>query len=167
MQVMVGRIGRAHGIRGEVVVGVSTDEPDERFAPGSTFDTDLGLLTVESMHWHSGQLLVKFAGCSSRNAAEDLRGVWLGVDSDTLPAPSDPDEFRDYDLVGLAVETIDGRAVGVVTDIAHLGQDLLQVRAPGGGQLLVPFVKAIVPEVDLATGRILIDPPAGLLDLGE
>jgi 16S rRNA processing protein RimM len=164
---MVGRIGRAHGLRGEVVVGVSTDEPEERFALGSVFDTDRGPLTVETVRWHSGQLLVRFAGSSDRNAAEELRGLWLGIDSDTLPPPVDPDEFRDYDLVGLAVETMDGRAVGVVTDIAHLGQDLLEVRAPDGGQVLVPFVKAIVPEVDLAAGRIRIDPPTGLLDLGE
>lgn len=167
MQVMVGRIGRAHGIRGDVVIGVSTDEPGERFAPGSVFDTDRGPLTVETMRWHSSQLLVRFAGCYDRTAAEELRGLWLGVDSDTLPAPTDPDEFRDYDLVGLMVETIEGRVVGVVTDVAHLGQDLLEVRAPDGGQVLVPFVKAIVPEVDLAAGRIRIDPPAGLLDLGE
>ncbi len=167
MQVMVGRIGRAHGIRGDVVIGVSTDEPGERFAPGSVFDTDRGPLTVETMRWHSSQLLVRFAGCYDRTAAEELRGLWLGVDSDTLPAPTDPDEFRDYDLVGLTVETIEGHAVGVVTDVAHLGQDLLEVRAPDGAQVLVPFVKAIVPEVDLVAGRIRIDPPAGLLDLGE
>jgi 16S rRNA processing protein RimM len=164
---MVGRIGRAHGIRGEVVIGVSTDEPDERFARGSVFDTDHGPLTVAAKRWHSSQLLVRFEGVDDRNQAEELRGLWLGVDGDTLPRPDDPDEFRDQDLEGLDVITTDGRSIGQVVAIQHLGQDLLEVRTPDGRDLLVPFVKAIVPEVDLTTRRILIDPPPGLLDLGE
>jgi 16S rRNA processing protein RimM len=164
---MVGRIGRAHGIRGEVVVGVSTDEPDERFAPGSVLDTDRGPLTVGSTRWHSGQLLVRFEGCDDRNKAEELRGLWLGVDGDALPRPDDPDEFLDRDLEGLLAITTDGRSLGEVTAMLHLGQDLLQVRTPDGRDLLVPFVKAIVPKVDLNARRILIDPPPGLLDLGE
>ena len=167
MQVMVGRIGRAHGIRGEVVVGVSTDEPQERFAPGSVLDTDRGPLTVESVRWHSGQLLVRFAGYQDRNAAEDLRGLWLGVDSDALPPTDDPDEFRDHDLVGLAVRTVAGEPVGVVTDVLHLGQDLLEIDHNDGAKLLVPFVKPIVPEVDLAARLITIDPPPGLLNTDE
>jgi 16S rRNA processing protein RimM len=164
---MVGRIGRAHGIRGEVVVSVSTDDPDERFAPGSVLDTDHGPLTVQACRWHSGQLLVRFGGVDDRNKAEELRGRWLGVDGDTLPRLDDPDEFRDHELEGLDVLTTDGRSIGEVTAISHLGQDLLEVRTTDGRSLLVPFVKAIVPEVDLTTRRILIDPPPGLLDLDE
>lgn len=167
MQVIVGRIGRAHGIRGEVVVGVRTDEPEARFAAGSVLDTDSGPLTVDSSRWHSGQLLVRFSGCGDRNAAEELRGRWLSVDTQTLPPPADPDEFRDHDLVGLAVETTAGQSVGVVTDVLHLGQDVLQIQRNEGGQLLVPFVKPIVPDVDLGARRIRIDPPPGLLDLDE
>jgi 16S rRNA processing protein RimM len=162
---MVGRIGRAHGIRGEVVIGVHTDEPDERFAPGSVFDTDRGPLTVQTRRWHSSQLLVRFEGVADRNAAEELRGIWLGIDGDTLPPLDDPDEFRDQDLEGLDVLTTDGRSIGKVNAIQHLGQDVLEVQTPDGRSLLVPFVKAIVPEVDLTTRRILIDPPPGLLDL--
>src|SRR5215469_6141941 len=122
MQVTVGRIGRPHGIRGDVVIGVRTDEPELRFAVGSRLDTDpagAGPLTVAAMRWHSGALIVRFAGLSDRNAAADLGGTWLTVDSGTLAAPDDPDEFRDHDLVGLSVKTIDGTVVGTVADILH------------------------------------------------
>ena len=168
MQVIVGRIGRPHGIRGEVVVGIWTDEPEERFAAGSVLDTDRGgHLTVASSRWHSGTLLVRFAGVGDRTAASELNSSWLSVDTATLAPPEDPDEFRDHDLIGLEVQTLRGDPVGVVNDILHLGQDLLEVRRPGAGDVLVPFVKAIVPEVDLAAGRIRIDPPPGLLNPDE
>jgi 16S rRNA processing protein RimM len=169
MQVMVGRIGRAHGIRGDVVVGVRTDEPELRFAVGSRLDTDpasVGPLTVAAARWHSGELLVRFEGVRDRAVAEGLRGTWLSVDSATLAPPEDPDEFRDHELIGLAVLTADGSPVGEVTDVHHYGQDLLAIRAPGGGEILVPFVKAIVTEVDVPAGTLTIDPPPGLLDLG-
>ena len=172
MRVIVGRIGRPHGIRGEVVIGVRTDEPDLRFAVGASLDVaqqeegsaDGDRLTVAARRWHSGQLLVAFAGITDRTAAGELTGSWLSVDSSQLPAPSDPDEFRDHELIGLSVRTGAGQAVGVVTDVLHYGQDLLVVRHPDGEEYLVPFVRAIVPEVDVAAGLIVIDPPPGLLD---
>ena len=177
MRVIVGRVGRPHGIRGEVVIGVRTDEPDLRFAVGATLDvrnspggdgeTDSERLKVASARWHSGQLLVAFAGITDRTVAGELTGRWLSVDSGQLPAIPDPDEFRDHELIGLSVRTPAGEAVGVVTDVLHHGQDLLVVRPPGppdGQEHLVPFVKAIVPEVDLTAGTIVIDPPPGLLD---
>ena len=172
MRVIVGRIGRPHGIRGEVVVGVRTDEPELRFMAGAMIgvspapdgDNPPEQLRVASTRWHSGQLLVAFTGITDRSAAGELTGRWLSVDSSQLPAPRDPDEFRDHDLVGLSVRTPAGEAVGVVTDVLHYGQDLLVVRHPGGEETLVPFVKAIVPEVDVAAGRLVIDPPPGLLD---
>ena len=176
MRIVVGRVGRPHGIRGEVVIGVRTDEPDLRFAVGATVDArsspddgpaDGGAgerLTVASARWHSGQLLVAFAGITDRTAAGELTGSWLSVDSSQLPAPPDPDEFRDHELIGLSVRTRAGQAVGVVTDVLHYGQDLLVVRHPGGEEYLVPFVRPIVPEVDVAAGLIVIDPPPGLLD---
>lgn len=171
MQVTVGRIGRPHGIRGEVVVGVRTDEPELRFAVGARLDTDragVGPLTVASARWQSGELIVRFDGIKDRTGAAELRGTWLSVDSDTLAPPDDPDEFRDHELVGLSVRTADGRAVGVVTDVLHYGQDLLAIRPSAGtGEILVPFVKAIVTDVDVASGMLVIDPPAGLLDLEE
>lgn len=179
MQVTVGRIGRPHGIRGDVVIGVRTDEPELRFAIGSRLDTDpadVGPLTVVAMRWHSGALLVRFAGVRDRDAAAALGGTWLTVDTGTLAALDDPDEFRDHDLVGLSVTTADGTVVGTVTDVLHPGQDVLAVRprALGDGgsrtepeEILVPFVKAIVIDVDVANGMLVIDPPPGLLNPDE
>jgi 16S rRNA processing protein RimM len=174
MRVIVGRVGRPHGIRGEVVIGVRTDEPDLRFAVGAvldaarTADGELPAggtaLTVASVRWHSGQLLVGFAGIADRTAAGELTGSWLSIDSSQLPATSDPDEFRDHELIGLSVRTTAGEPVGEVTDMLHYGQDLLVVRRTDGGESLVPFVKALVPEVDLGAGTLVIDPPPGLLD---
>jgi 16S rRNA processing protein RimM len=180
MRVIVGRAGRPHGIRGEVVIGVRTDEPDLRFAVGAAVDVlsspdeadDVAgdRLTVASKRWHSGQLLVSFAGITDRTAASELTGSWLSVDSSQLPDTGDPDEFRDHELIGLNVRTAGGEPVGVVTDVLHYGQDLLVVRRADGdadGEFLVPFVKAIVPEVDVEAGLVVIDPPPGLLDPAE
>ncbi|OLT21382.1 ribosome maturation factor RimM [Actinomadura sp. CNU-125] len=162
----VGRVGRPHGIRGEVTLDVRTDDPEARFAAGTEIATDpasAGPLTVERTRWHSGRLLMRFAGVSDRDAAEELRGVWLVVDSADIPPSADPDEFHDHELIGLAVVTTDGADIGRVTDVLHHGQDLLVVRGPGG-ERLVPFVAALVPEVDVPGGRLVIDPPPGLLD---
>jgi len=190
MQVTVGRIGRPHGVRGAVVVGVRTDEPELRFARGSRLDTDpvgVGPLTVAGSRWHSGELLVRFAEVGDRTAAAELGGTWLLVDSAALGALDDPDEFRDGDLVGLTVRTVDGTVVGTVADVLHHGQDILVIdrvgaagpagadglaraaRAAGARaeQILVPFVKAIVPEVDIAGGFLVIDPPEGLLTIDD
>ena len=173
MRVIVGRAGRPHGIRGEVVIGVRTDEPDLRFAVGAVVDVstdpdkaDGERLTVASARWHSGQLLVAFAGITDRTAASELTGSWLSVDSSQLPDTGDPDEFRDHELIGLNVRTSGGEPVGVVTDVLHYGQDLLVVRR-AEGECLVPFVKEIVPEVDIQAGLVVIDPPPGLLDPAE
>ena len=176
MRIVVGRVGRPHGIRGEVVIGVRTDEPDLRFAVGATVDARSSLdddspgggepLRVASARWHSGQLLVAFAGITDRTAAAELTGSWLSVDSSQLPETGDPDEFRDHELIGLSVRTCAGDPVGVVTDVLHYGQDLLVVRRAddSGGECLVPFVTAIVPEIDVPAGVLVIDPPPGLLD---
>jgi 16S rRNA processing protein RimM len=176
MRVIVGRVGRPHGLRGELVIGVRTDEPDLRFAVGAVLDAhqepdpaetgDQDTLTVARTRWHSGQLLVTFEGITDRTAAAELTGSWLSVDSGQLPRTGDPDEFRDHELIGLSVRTTDGGLVGVVTDVLHHGQDLLVIKRADGGdeECLVPFVKAIVPEVDVDARLLVIDPPAGLLD---
>jgi 16S rRNA processing protein RimM len=171
MQLVVGRVGRPHGIRGELTVQVHTDEPDSRFAAGSVLATEpaaRGPLTVSSSRWHSGRLLVTFAGYDDRTSAEDLRGTLLVVDSAEVGPADDPDEFHDYELVGLGVVTVAGEPVGVVADVLHQGQDLLVIRPgrPGAEDVLVPFVAALVPDVDVKAGRLVIDPPPGLLDLG-
>jgi 16S rRNA processing protein RimM len=175
MRVIVGRIGRPHGIRGELVVGVRTDEPDVRFVPGASLDAQRDAeraagqgsrLTVASRRWHSGQLLVAFAGITDRTAAAALTGTWLSIDSAELTPTNDPDEFHDHELIGLAVRTTKGEAVGVVKDVLHHGQDVLVIEA-AGAEHLVPFVKALVPEVDPAAGVLVIDPPPGLLDLTQ
>lgn len=163
---VVGRIGRPHGIRGEVTVDVRTDDPDRRFAAGTRIATDpaaAGPLTIERVRHHSGRLLLRFAGIGDRDAADALRGTWLVVDPDDIPPSTGPDDFHDQELIGLTVVTAGGADVGEVAGILHHGQDLLVVRGPGG-EKLVPFVAALVPEVDVAGGRLVIDPPPGLLD---
>ena len=174
MQLVVGRVGRPHGIRGELIVQVHTDDPDLRFAAGSVLDTEpatRGPLTVATSRWHSGRLLVRFDGYADRDRAEELRGTMLVMDSAEVSQSGDPDEFHDYELIGLDVLTRAGEPVGVVSDVLHQGQDLLVIRPrkarPAGEpeEILVPFVAAIVREVDVAAGRLVIDPPPGLLDL--
>jgi 16S rRNA processing protein RimM len=170
MQLVVGRIIRPHGVRGELTVEVRTDDPELRLTAGSVLATEpaaAGPLTVTRARWHSGKLLMSFDGVPDRDTAERLRGVLLVVDSSELEDITDPDEFRDHQLIGLAVYAPGGEHVGEVTDVLHSGQDLLVVAGTGaraGAEIMIPFVTEIVPEVDLATGRLVIDPPAGLLD---
>ncbi|SOD64598.1 16S rRNA processing protein RimM [Streptomyces zhaozhouensis] len=170
MQLVVARVGRAHGIKGEVTVEVRTDEPELRLAPGEVLTTEpagVGPLTVESGRVHGGRLLLRFAGVGSRDAAEALRNTLLVAEVDPDQLPDDPEEFYDHQLVGLTVVTARGGAeVGTVREVSHLpGQDLLVVAGPEGGEVFVPFVEAIVPEVDLERGRVVVDPPPGLLEL--
>lgn len=171
MEVTIGRMGRAHGLRGEVAVEIRTDDPDTRFAPGSVLATDpagRGPLTVTATRPHRGRLLVTFAEVADRTAAEALAGTLLVLDVTTLPPPNDPEEFYDHQLIGLAAVTVDGHALGAVADVLHLpGGDVLAVYRPATPELLVPFRAAIVPEVDLLKGRVVIDPPPGLLELAE
>jgi 16S rRNA processing protein RimM len=170
MLLVVGQIVRAHGIRGEVVVDVRTDEPAERFAVGSVLVTDSTVvpasLTVESVRPHQGRLLVVFDGVYDRTLAEALKGVRLHVDSADVSPSADPDEFNDHQLIGLRAVGVDGATIGEVVAIDHApASDLLVVLRPDGRKALVPFVKPIVPEVDLAGGRVVLTPPEGLLDL--
>lgn len=170
MQVLVtvGRIGRAHGIKGEVGIDVRTDEPDRRFADGAVVVTDARVsrtLTVESSRWHSGRLLVKFAEVPDRTAAEQLRNLVVQAEIDEHERPEDPDEFYDRDLIGLSVRTTDGAEVGEVTDVVHLpAQDLLEIRRTAGNTVLVPLVEELVPEIDLAKQYVVVADRPGLLD---
>lgn len=173
MRLTIGRIVRPHGVRGEVIVESSTDEPEQRFAAGSVLDTDpatTGPLTIEVARRHpaAGQdrFIVGFAGVEDREAAERLRGIRLWVDSADLTEPEDPDEYHDFQLVGLTAVSPEGTELGAVVEIEHApASDLLVLRRPDGRRVLVPFVRAIVPEVDLEGGRVVLTPPGGLLDL--
>jgi 16S rRNA processing protein RimM len=171
--VVVGRIGRPHGVRGEVTVEVRTDDPDLRFAPGVVLRTDpadRGPLTVTRAHWHGTTLLLRLARpdgspIDSREAAEAVRNTELLVGVADLPEIEDPDSFYDHQLVGLTVRSTDEAVLGEVTAVRHEAQDLLVVRRPEGREALIPFVSAIVPTVDLAGGFLVVDPPEGLLEL--
>jgi 16S rRNA processing protein RimM len=166
MLLVVGHVGKAHGIRGEVLVHVRTDEPEERFVPGAVFHTASGKLTLESLRWHQGRVIAQFEGVHDRDGAEALRGTELQVDSASLVPPEDPDEFHDHQLVGLRVISTDGTDLGSVTRIDHApASDLLVLAKAGGGTALIPFVSQIVPTVDLAAGRVVVDLPEGLLEL--
>lgn len=174
MELVVGRIAKAHGVTGELVVDVRTDDPEARFLPGSRMRLknprrgSAHEVVVESVRPHGGRLLVRLDGVSDRDGADALRGALFVVDSADLPPIADPDEFYDHQLEGLHVRTVDGRDVGVVTEVLHTaGGELLAVRAESGAEILVPFVSAIVSSVSLADGVALIDPPEGLLDLGS
>jgi 16S rRNA processing protein RimM len=168
-EIVVGRIIRPHGLRGEVVVDVRTDDPDQRYVVGAVLATDpttSGPLTVRAVRPHQGRLLVTFDEAADRDAAEDLRGVLLCVDGASVVEPDDPDEFHDRQLVGLRAESPAGDPIGEVVRIEHApASDLLVVRRPDGRDALVPFVRAIVPEVDVARGRVVVTPPGGLFDL--
>jgi 16S rRNA processing protein RimM len=166
MDVVVGRIGRPHGLRGEVTVTVTTDDPDSRFAAGAVLGTepaDRGPLTVAGMRRSGPVLVLGFEGVTDRDAAEALRGTSLTLDVAELPDTDDPDEFYDHQLVGLAVVDGAGTALGTVTQVMHPpAAPVLAVRRPDGSQELVPFVSAIVPTVDLAAGRLVVEPPDGM-----
>ncbi|GAB2447377.1 ribosome maturation factor RimM [Streptomyces incanus] len=168
MQLVVARIGRAHGIKGEVTVEVRTDEPELRLGPGAVLATDpasAGPLTIETGRVHSGRLLLRFEGVRDRTGAEALRNTLLIAEIDPDEQPEDEDEYYDHQLMDLDVVTRDGQPVGRIAEIAHLPtQDLFVVERPDGSEVLVPFVEQIVTEIDLEEQRAVIDPPPGLID---
>jgi 16S rRNA processing protein RimM len=170
VEVIVGIVGRAHGIKGEVGIDVRTDEPDRRFVPGAALGREDGgaALTVESVRDHSGRMLVRFRGYPDRTAVETLRGTVLVVQVDATARPADEEEYYDRQLTGLRVLDAHGADVGRVADVIHLPeQDLLEIRTPTGTRL-VPFVRALVPEVDLDAQTVrLADVPGLLTDLDD
>lgn len=169
MLVVVGRLGRPHGVRGEISVEVRTDEPDRRFYPGAHLITSEGSeLTVESVHWHSGRLLVSFADYPDRTAVEQLRGVLVQVERPDGEQPEGDDEFYDSALVGCEVRDASGTRVGVVKEVAHLpAQDLLVITSNDDREILVPFIHEFVPDVDPDERVLTVTPPPGLFDSDE
>lgn len=173
MELVVGRVAKSHGIRGELAVEIRTDEPELRFAVGAVLrgrkprDRTLTEYTVDAAREHSGRLLLRLKGVADRTAADALRGTLFVVDSADLPESDDPDAFYDHELEGLEVRLGDGTVIGTVIEVLHSAAgELLSVRPAGAetGELLIPFVTAIVPVVSVADGYVEIDPPDGLLD---
>lgn len=175
MKLVVGRVVKAHGISGEVVVDVRTDDPEQRFARGTTLRAKASRgesiersFVVESARPHGGRLLLRLDGVADRGGADALRGSIFVIDSDDLPPIDDPDEFYDHQLEGLRVRTVTGQDLGTVAEVVHTaGGELLAVRSDDtkGHEVLVPFVSAMVTSVSLADKTIEIDPPDGLLEL--
>jgi 16S rRNA processing protein RimM len=167
---VIGRIGRPQGLKGEVTVEVRTDRPEERFALGSSVLTDpaeRGPLTIRSVREQSGRLILAFDQAADRTQAELLRNVLLVADVDLDQPGDDEDDFHDQQLMGMAVQLADATLVGTVVDVIHLpSQDMLAVES-AHGEILVPFVREIVPVVDLPTRTITIAPPPGLLPDAE
>ena len=173
MELTVGRVMKAHGVTGEVVVEVRTDDPERRFAPGAVLrakgsDGKERRYAVDAAREHGGRLLVRLAGVADRDAADALRGSVFVIDSAELPPIDEPDTYYDHQLEGLRVRTTGGCDIGTVGEVLHTAAgELLAVRRDDGGEVLVPFVGAIVTSVSLDSHTVEIDPPEGLLELGQ
>lgn len=189
MSVRVARIGKPHGVRGEVTVELFTDDPRARFAPGSVLEVQparergrgegnapagagapqLEHVTVSGSRWNKNVLVARFEEIEDRNAAEAARGLELFAEAADLEL--DDDEWHQDDLLGLTAVDItrdDARIGTVKALIQGVAQDLLEITPDGGGRpVLIPFVEEIVPEVDLDAGVVLVSPPPGLLELAE
>lgn len=165
--VVVGRIARAHGIRGQVIVDPVTDFPEERFKPGSVLYRRTGdaveSLTIESLRFHRGRPIVGLAGVETMNAAEALAGTELRVGTDALqPLPSSA--FYHHDLIGCGVETPRGEPIGLVLRVEGTGTGSRLVVGGNDGEILIPLVEGICVAFDIAGRTIVVEPPQGLLE---
>ena len=173
MLLVVGRIGRAHGVAGEATIEVRTDVPDERFYIGAKLfaegveSSPFKQLTIASIRNHNGILLLKFEEVSDRNGIEALRDTILKSEVDMADEHQDEDEFHVQQLIGLKVALENGQVIGNLEDVLNLpGQDLLAITSIADGhEILIPFIYEFVPNVDLDEGIITVNPPDGLLDL--
>jgi 16S rRNA processing protein RimM len=171
IEVVIGRVGKPHGLRGEVTVELRTDEPERRFGTGASVRAERPhgttapwtALTVASTRWHQSTLLVRFEELPDRTTAEAARGLLLYASVPAGESPDEPDEFYDHQLIGLLAVDLDGHGLGEVSAVVHGAQDLLQIHTPDGREALVPFVSALVPEVDLAGGRVVVADRPGLV----
>ncbi|WP_025273750.1 ribosome maturation factor RimM [Haloglycomyces albus] len=163
--VVVGRVAKPHGLKGEVAIEVHTDRPEERFTVGARAETDQESLTVESVRFHKGRPVVRFAEARGRDAAEKLRGRFLYMDVAT-DEDVDDDEIHDIDLIGMEVVEHDGDAVGTVRRVDHgPAHETLVVSRSDRGTALIPFVADMIIDIDVEEGVISVDLPDGLLDL--
>jgi 16S rRNA processing protein RimM len=170
-QLRVGRLMKAHGLKGAIKVELYTDEPEKRFVPGAVFTLQVPTaskwhgktLQLVELRWYNGHAVAFFAGVDDRSEAESLIKAILWVSQDVKELPDEDDAWYDHQLVGLTAVR-DGAPVGTVARVDHLpAQDLLAIKT-ADGEVLVPFVKAIVPEVDLAAGTVTLTPPTGLFE---
>ncbi len=165
-EVVVGRIVRPHGLRGEVVVEVRTDDPEVRFQPGTEYTTRNGPMKAVTVRWHQGRPMVGFEGVPGRTEAEALRGVLLSVEIDEDELEPEEDEFHDALLIGLTVVDREAGEVGTVSRVDHgAAYETLVVKRKGRLPALIPFVADMVDEVDLEAETIKVDLPPGLLEL--
>jgi len=177
-QLRVGRLVKAHGLKGALKLELYTDDPDRRFVPGAAFTLQVPesspwhgkSITVREFRWMNSHPVAFFEGVDDREAAEALVRAILWIDQDAESAAPEEDAWYDHQLVGLEVVR-DGQKVGRVIRVDHFpAQDLLIVRpsagsgAGGDREVMVPFVAAIVPEVDIAAGRVTVTPPPGLFE---
>lgn len=160
MRLLVGRIGRAHGILGEATIEVRSDDPDSRFAVGAKLQTDSqGVLTITSGRIHNGVLLLGFAGYSDRNEIEKLRNTFLYADVDIDEEREDSGDYHVLQLIGCQAFLESGELFGEVTDVINLpGQDLLEIKTLTH-ETLIPFVRQLVPIVDVKAKRLVVIPP--------
>ena len=171
MELTIGRVVKAHGVTGEVVVEVRTDDPELRFALGTVLrakasDHRERNYVVAAARPHGGRLLLRLDEVADRAAADALRGSVFVVDSADLPPIDEPDTYYDHQLEGLLVRTTTGRDIGTVAEVLHTAAgELLAVKRADASELLVPFVSAIVTSVSLESRVVEIDPPEGLLEL--
>jgi 16S rRNA processing protein RimM len=162
--VRVGRIGAAHGIAGAVRVKAFTARPESLGDYGPLSAADGRQFRVRTLRPAGSVVVVHFEGLGDRNAAEALNGTDLFVPRDRLPAPDDG-EYYHADLIGLEAASSDGKTIGTVVGVENYGAgDLIEIARANGANVLVPFTRAIVPQIDLSAGRLIVDPPAGLLD---
>ena len=159
MKLNVGRIGRAHGILGEATIEVRTDEPQTRFAIGAQLITDHGNLVVTSARVHNGILLLGFEGITDRNAVEKLRNTLLYAEVDIDQPSENEDDYHIQQLIGLTAVLEDGSNYGTVADVLNLpAQDCLVIKTETS-EVLIPFVRQLVPTVDLDRKLIVVNPP--------
>ncbi|MGB9034577.1 ribosome maturation factor RimM [Arthrobacter sp. UCD-GKA] len=168
MRLQVARIGKPHGIRGEVTVQVLTDAPEDRFVPGAVFEVEhpsIKQLTVEGARWNKEILLLAFEELLDRNTAETVRGAKLFIDTEEVE--DDSEGWYEHELVDLEAR-VDDKVVGKVTALRTGNvQDLLVVESIEGDEIYVPFVEDIVPEVNIEGGYIMLTPPAGLFEVNR
>ncbi|WP_405375819.1 MULTISPECIES: ribosome maturation factor RimM [unclassified Microbacterium] len=173
-QLRVGRLVKAHGLKGALKLELFTDDPDGRFVPGAVFTLQVPesspwhgkAVTVREFRWMNTHPVIFLEGVDDREAAESIVRAILWLDQDEAEQSTEDDAWFDHQLIGLDVVR-DGAVIGTVTRIDHFpSQDLLSVRLEGDDdrEVLVPFVKAIVPEVDMTARRLIVTPPAGLFE---